>query len=399
MRREDIDRRTFIKGTGVVGLAGLAGCSGGPTGGSSEGSSGGSEDTATETSSGGSGESTESTESDGMEETETESTESSDPVNVGMVYATGGLGDGSFNDQAQQGAFQARDEFDVQIGEAQPEEVAQFSTFQQQFAQSTDPTYELVCCIGFLQTDALSQTAQDFPDQNFMLVDSVVEQPNVANYVFAEHEGSYLVGQMAGLLTTQEFSAGAGSTASDSTTVGFVGGVESDLIRKFEAGYTAGVKAADENVEVLTNYTGSFNDPAAGKEAALAMYNSGADIVYHASGNTGTGVFQAAQEQGQFAIGVDRDQSVTKESFANVILASMVKRVDTAVFDAIESVVDDSFQGGNVVTLGLEENGVAAVYGQQLGSEIPQEVKDAVSTSRESIIAGDISVPTDPGNV
>jgi basic membrane protein A len=129
------------------------------------------------------------------------------------------------------------------------------------------------------------------------------------------------------------------------------------------------------------------------------MYNSGADIVYHASGNTGTGVFQAAQEQGKFAIGVDRDQSVTKESFANVILASMVKRVDTAVFDAIESVVNDSFQGGDVVTLGLEEDGVAAVYGQQLGSEIPQDVKDAVSTSRESIIAGDISVPTDPGNV
>ncbi|WP_173862788.1 BMP family lipoprotein [Salinigranum rubrum] len=399
MRFEDIDRRTFIKGTSVAGLAGLAGCSGGPSGGSSGESSGGSESTATETSSG--GDSGESTESDGMEETETEPGESggSESINVGMVYATGGLGDGSFNDQAQQGAFQARDEFDVQIGEAQPEEVAQFSTFQQQFAQSTDPAYDLVCCIGFLQTDALSQTAQDYPDQNFMLVDSVVEADNVANYVFAEHEGSYLVGQMAGLLTTQDFSAGAGSTAGDSTTVGFVGGVESDLIRKFEAGYTAGVKAADENIEVLTNYTGSFNDPAAGKEAALAMYNSGADIVYHASGNTGTGVFQAAQEQGAFAIGVDRDQSVTKESFADVILASMVKRVDTAVYDAIESVVNDNFQGGNVVTLGLEENGVAAVYGSELESEIPQDVKDAVASSRESIIAGDISVPSDPSNV
>ncbi|AUV83929.1 BMP family ABC transporter substrate-binding protein [Salinigranum rubrum] len=394
-----MDRRTFIKGTSVAGLAGLAGCSGGPSGGSSGESSGGSESTATETSSG--GDSGESTESDGMEETETEPGESggSESINVGMVYATGGLGDGSFNDQAQQGAFQARDEFDVQIGEAQPEEVAQFSTFQQQFAQSTDPAYDLVCCIGFLQTDALSQTAQDYPDQNFMLVDSVVEADNVANYVFAEHEGSYLVGQMAGLLTTQDFSAGAGSTAGDSTTVGFVGGVESDLIRKFEAGYTAGVKAADENIEVLTNYTGSFNDPAAGKEAALAMYNSGADIVYHASGNTGTGVFQAAQEQGAFAIGVDRDQSVTKESFADVILASMVKRVDTAVYDAIESVVNDNFQGGNVVTLGLEENGVAAVYGSELESEIPQDVKDAVASSRESIIAGDISVPSDPSNV
>jgi basic membrane protein A len=397
MRLEDIDRRTFIKGTGVAGIAGLAGGTGGPSGGSSgdsDGSSGDSDGSSGD-SDGSSGDSDESTE---MEETEMEETEMEDPTNVGMVYATGGLGDGSFNDQAQQGAFQARDEFGVKIGEAQPEEVSQFKTFQQQFAQSSDPTYELICCIGFLQTDALSQTSGDFPDQNFMLVDSVVDAPNVANYVFAEHEGSYLVGQMAGMLTSMEFSAGAGATAGDSTNVGFVGGVESDLIRKFEAGYTAGVKAANSDVDVLTNYTGSFNDPAAGKEAALAMYNSGADIVYHASGNTGTGVFQAAQEQGKFAIGVDRDQSVTKSSFADVILASMVKRVDTAVFDAIEALIDDEFSGGSTVTLGLEAEGVAAVYGSQLGSEIPQEVKDAVASSRESIIAGEVSVPTDPGN-
>jgi basic membrane protein A len=316
-----------------------------------------------------------------------------------MVYATGGLGDGSFNDQAQQGAFRARDELGVQIGETQPDEVAQFSTFQQQFAQSSDPTYELICCIGFLQTDALSATAEEYPDQNFMLVDSVVDASNVANYVFAEHEGSYLVGQMAGLLTTMDFSAGAGSTVPDSSTVGFVGGVESDLIRKFQAGFEAGVAAADSDVEVLTNYTGSFNDPAAGKEAALAMYNNGADIVYHASGNTGTGVFQAAQEQGRFAIGVDRDQSVTKDSFADVILASMVKRVDTAVFNSIETLVEDQFPGGETTALGLEAEGVAAVYGQQLGSEIPGEVKDAVASSREAIIGGDVSVPTDPGEV
>jgi len=360
MPLENVDRRTFVKGTGLVGLAGLAGCTGGASGGGGDGGSG------------------------------------EDATNVGMVYATGGLGDGSFNDQAQQGAFRARDELGVQIGETQPDEVAQFSTFQQQFAQSSDPTYELICCIGFLQTDALSATAEEYPDQNFMLVDSVVDASNVANYVFAEHEGSYLVGQMAGLLTTMDFSAGAGSTAPDSSTVGFVGGVESDLIRKFQAGFEAGVAAANEDVEVLTNYTGSFNDPAAGKEAALAMYNNGADIVYHASGNTGTGVFQAAQEQGRFAIGVDRDQSVTKDSFADVILASMVKRVDTAVFDAIESIVDDEFQGGNTVTLGLDAEGVAAVYGSELGSELPQEVTDAVSSSRESIIAGDVSVPTSP---
>ncbi|KAB1194376.1 BMP family ABC transporter substrate-binding protein [Haloferax sp. MBLA0076] len=379
-----MDRRSFVKVTGLAGLTGLAGCTGGP---------GGSEETTTTESSGG----------EGGEETTTaaeETTQSSeDTTNVGMVYATGGLGDGSFNDQAQQGAIRARDELGVSFDESQPDEVSQFKTFQQQFAESTNPNYDLVCCIGFLQTDALIETSEAYPEQNFMLVDSVVESPNVANYVFAEHEGSYLVGQMAGLLTTQEFSAGTGATSPDSTSVGFVGGVESDLIKKFEAGFKAGVKAANADVEVLTNYTGSFNDPAAGKEAALAMYNSGADIVYHASGNTGTGVFQAAQEQGKFAIGVDRDQSVTKSSYADVILASMVKRVNTAVYNSIESVVNEEFQGGGIVSLGLEQNGVDIVYGDSLSSEIPTEVKDEVAASRESIVAGDVTVPTDPSDV
>ncbi|RLM53586.1 BMP family ABC transporter substrate-binding protein [Halobellus sp. Atlit-31R] len=375
-----MDRRTFVKATGVAGIAGLAGCSGGPSGGSA--------DTATESDS-----STEETGGD-SETTAAETTESGPAANVGMVYATGGLGDGSFNDQAQQGALQAEEELGISFNEAQPDEVAQFKTFQQQFAQSSDPDYDLVCAIGFLQADALSQTSESYPEQDFMLVDSVVDAPNVGSYVFKEHEGSYLAGLMASLLTTRDFSAGAGSTTGDSTSVGFVGGVESDLIKKFQAGFEAGVSAGSGDVDVSTNYTGSFNDPAAGKEAATAMYNSGADIVYHAAGNTGTGVFQAAQEQGKFAIGVDRDQSVTKPSYADVILSSMVKRVDTAVYNAIDSVVEDDFQGGSVISLGLEQDGVALVYGDQLGSELPQEVTDEVTSARESIIAGDTSVPS-----
>jgi basic membrane protein A len=316
-----------------------------------------------------------------------------------MVYATGGLGDGSFNDQAQQGIQQAESDFGISFGEAQPSAVSEFKNFQQQFARSTDPTYELICCIGFLQASALSENAPDFPDQNFMIVDSVVEADNVASYVFAEEEGSYLVGQLAGMLTTRDFSAGAGSTAADSASVGFVGGVESPLIRKFQAGYEAGVKAADDGIEVQTSYVGDFNAPTAGREAARAMYESGADIVYHAAGNTGTGVFQAAQDLDRFAIGVDRDQSVTKESFADVILASMVKRVDTAVYNAVEAVVNDEFEGGTTTALGLDDDGVGIVYGQQLGSEIPGEVEEAIAQSRQSIIDGDISVPTDPENV
>ncbi len=363
-----LDRRTFLKvagGTGAGTLTALAGCTGGDGGDGDDGGDGEGEDT----------------------------------TYVGMVYATGGLGDGSFNDQAQQGIQQAAEDFNVEFDESQPEEVAQFANFQQQFAQSTDPDYDLVSTIGFLQSDALAETAPDYPEQDFMIVDSVVEADNVASYVFREQEGSYLVGQLAGLLTTQDFSAGGGSTKPEEASVGFVGGVESDLIGRFEAGFRAGVKDASEEIEIQSSYVGDFNDPSGGQEAALAMYNNGADIVYHASGNTGTGVFQAAQQQGRFAIGVDREQSVTKPSYADVILGSMVKRVDTAVYNSVNAVVEGTFEGGSITDLGLEEEGVAIGYGDQLGSEIPQSVKDEITSARDGIIAGDISVPTDPSNV
>ena len=358
----DVDRRQFVRAAGLAGVAGLAGCTGG--------GGGGGDATATEAAS----------------------------ATIGMVYATGGLDDGSFNDQARQGLQQAREEFGVASDRTQPSEVSQFKNFQQQFAQSTDPNYDLVCCIGFLQTDALEQTAESFPEQNFMIVDSVVERDNVGSYVFREHEGSYLAGVLAGMISTREFTAGAGESAGNAN-VGFVGGVEGSLIKKFEAGFLAGVDSLDSNIQTQSTYVGSFSDPQGGKEAALSMYNNDADVVYHASGNTGTGVFQAAQEEGRFAIGVDRDQSVTKSAYADVILGSMVKRVDTAVYEAISSVVDDEFAGGSVTTLGLENDGVALVYGDQLGGDVPEDVKSAVTSAREGIVGGDIAVPTDPSDV
>ncbi|WP_254544413.1 BMP family ABC transporter substrate-binding protein [Halomarina pelagica] len=374
-----MERRDFLKGAGIVTAAGLAGCTGGPTeGGSGDGDGGGN----------GSG--------NGSNGTGGGSAEAA--AQIAMVYATGGLGDGSFNDQAQQGVIEAKKKLNVAYEEGEPSSESDFSTFQRQYAQSTSPDFDLVCCIGYLQTDALKNTAPEFPDQKFMIVDSVVDAKNVASYVFKEQDGSYLAGQLAGLLTTTDFSAGAGKTNGDAK-VGFVGGVEGSLIGRFEAGYEAGVKAANPDVEVLSNYVGSFNDPTGGKETALSQYNQGADIIYHASGNTGTGVFQAAQEQGRFAIGVDRDQSVTKENFADVILASMVKRVDTAVFTSIEAVVNGEFEGGQTTTLGLKDDGVELVYGQQLGGSISGEVKSRIQTAQEKIIDGTITVPTDPSKV
>ncbi|WP_418285210.1 BMP family lipoprotein [Halorubrum sp. DTA46] len=376
----DFDRRRFIQAAGITGIAGLAGCTGGPE---SEGDDGSGDD-GSEDGSGDDGSGGES---------------GDDTTNVGMVYALGGLGDESFNDAAQRGIIDAAEEFDVSYDESQPADAGEFSQFQRLYAESTDPDYDLVSCIGFAQLDALSETAPDFPEQNFLLVDDQLDEPNVASYQFKEEEGSFLVGALAALLSEQSFSAGAGETDSDSTSVGFVGGVDAPLIRKFQAGYEAGVAYATDDVDVSTSYVGDFADPSGGQEAALSMYGSGVDVIYHAAGGSGVGVFQAAQNEGRFAIGVDSDQSLTQADFDDVILASMVKRVDSAVYESVGNTVNGEFQGGSQVMLGLEDEGVSCVYGNGIGDEIPQEVKDEIDEIRTDIIAGDIEVPTDPDDV
>jgi len=373
----EIDRRRLLKAASAAGLVGLAGCSGGPSDDGSDGSDG---------SDGGGG--SDGSDGDGADDV---------PARVGIVYSDGGLGDNSFNDAAQQGLLQAEAEFGIEYNEAEPDGAGEFGRFQQRYASSTDPAYDLVSCIGFNQGDALSETAPQYPDQDFMVVDTTVEESNVASYLFREEEGSFLMGVLAARLSETDFSAGAGATDPDSTNVGFVGGIDSPVIRRFQAGFEAGVAYASDDVGVTTSYVGSYADPSGGQEAALSMYQSGADIVYHAAGATGVGVFQAAQAEGRFAFGVDQDQSITEESFADVILASMVKRVDTAVYESIANVIDDEHQGGETVALGLESNGVECVYGAEIGDQVPDEIVTAVADAREEIIAGNIDVPDTTG--
>ncbi|MFB6152726.1 MAG: BMP family protein [Halodesulfurarchaeum sp.] len=353
-----LDRRTLLKlaGTGTVGLT--AGCLGGGGGGGG-----------------------------------------SDTVHVGMVYALGGLGDKSFNDMAHKGIKKAAREYDnLEFKNAEPSGPSDFKTLQRKFAQSTNPEYDLVVCIGFAQTSALKETSKQFPDQKFMIVDSVVGRDNVASYVFKEHQGSFQVGHLAGLLTGMEFSAGAGSTNPEQK-VGFVGGKKIPLIKKFQAGYMAGAKYAKQSTAIPSAYAGSWSDPAKGKAIATSEYDEGADIIYHAAGGTGIGVFRAAQQRGRYAIGVDADQSRSAPEFKDVILASMVKHVDTAVYTAAGNVVQGKFQGGSVNSLGLAKNGVEAVLGQQLGPKIPKEVTSALESSKQAIVNGEISVPKKPKNV
>ncbi len=314
-------------------------------------------------------------------------------VTVGMIYSTGGLGDESFNDMAHSGIEQAEADFGIEYQNAEPDAPADMNDMQRQFAGDDD--IDVVVCIGFDHEADLIDNAEEFADTQFVLVDAVVEADNVASYVFREHEGSFQVGHLAGLLSATEYAHGGGETDPDEATVGFVGGEETSLIERFEAGYIAGAQYADEDIETPSAYAGSWNDPTTGQEIAASMYDDGADVVYHAAGGTGGGVFEAAQSAERFAIGVDDDQSVSAEEFSDVIVASMIKRVDNAVYESVEAIVEETFEGGQVNDLGLEEEGVGAIIGQDFEGELPEEIVDALEESREAIIDGEIDVPDD----
>ncbi len=306
-------------------------------------------------------------------------------MHVGLVFDIGGRGDKSFNDAAYAGLEQAKQELGISFTTLETNEGADREPQLRQLAAGDAP---LVFGVGFLFTDDVLALAKEFPDKKFACVDMTVQDgdvlpPNLVALKFREEQGSFLVGALAGLLTK-------------TGKVGFVGGMDIPLIRKFQAGYVAGVKAVNPSAQVLVKYAGStgeaFRDPTKGKELGLAEYQAGADIVYHASGSTGLGVFEAARETGKLAIGVDSDQYDEAPGF---ILTSMVKRVDTAVFETVREVREGRWTGG-VRTFGLDTEGVTWVYDERNKSLIPDAVKARVDSLKQEIIAGRIEVPTTP---
>lgn len=290
-----------------------------------------------------------------------------------IVLDTAGLGDQSFNDSANRGLEKAKAELGI---DTQVYETSQPSDYEPSLAQAPSQGSNITFAIGFLQTDALTNVAPQQPNAKYAIVDSVVEADNVASLLFKEEEGSFLVGAIAGLMTK-------------SNKVGFIGGLEVPLIKKFEAGFRAGVMTVNPEAQVLVTYAGDFGDPGKGKEIALSQYADGADVIYHASGGTGLGLFQAAQEKGAgyWAIGVDSDQyNLAPEN----TLTSMMKQVDIAVFETIKAAKDGTFKAGTVV-FGLKEGGVGLA--PTTNKNTPQDVIDKANALGERIIAGEIVVP------
>ncbi|HEU0033782.1 MAG TPA: BMP family ABC transporter substrate-binding protein [Kofleriaceae bacterium] len=304
-------------------------------------------------------------------------------LSVGLVFDVGGKNDKSFNEAAWRGLERARVELGVNVTYIEPSEGADRETALRSLAARG---VDLVIGVGFIFGPDLERLATQFPNVKFAGIDyspspNVGTLPNLAGLRFREHEGSFLVGAIAGSLTRTK-------------TVGFVGGMKIPLIRKFEAGYEAGVHHVCPSCRVLAAYAGTepkaFADPPHGEELASAQYAQGADIIFHAAGKTGDGVFAAARQRGARAIGVDSDQY---DNAPCCVVTSMVKRVDVAVVDVIKDLIAGKFVGG-VHELGLAEDGVGFVADEHnRNTLLPLEVEAKVKRLGEDIVAGKIRVP------
>lgn len=318
--------------------------------------------------------------------------EPSTEVKAAMVTDVGGLGDKSFNDLSYEGLKRAEEELGVEIEVLESKEITDYESNIDQLASAG---YSPIFAVGFLMTDTVAKLAPDYPETQFGGVDEeFMDGPpeNVVSLLFKEQEGSYLAGVVAGLATKDTFD----SKLNPENVVGFVGGMDVPLIKKFEAGFIAGVKSVNPDAQVISLYAGNFTDQAKGKELGLSLIEQKADVIYAAAGAVGLGTIQACQERGALFIGVDADQFETVPGSGDVMLTSMMKRVDVAVFETIKSVVDGEFMGGEVVEYGLAEEGVGLAPFHDFESKVPQSIKDAVEKAREDIVSGAVEVPTTP---
>ncbi|HEX3144452.1 MAG TPA: BMP family ABC transporter substrate-binding protein [Pyrinomonadaceae bacterium] len=325
-------------------------------------------------------------------------------IHVGIVFDIGGKDDRSFNAAAWNGVKCAesgnlpdgktscgKPPLNVMVRDVEPGNPVSIEPAMRAFAERN---YDLVIGIGFAQGPIMQKVATDYPNIQFAIIDGVIfeadgktPKSNVASLVFKEHEGSYLVGLLAGMTTK-------------TNTIGFLGGMDIGLIHRFEGGYEQGAKAVNPNIRIIQNYVGvtdaAWNNPGKGKEIALAQISKGADVIFTAAGNSGLGAFDAVEQSGKdadgrathFVIGVDSNQNMVKPGF---VLTSMVKRVDNAVYDIVKDVVNHQFKGGFHV-FGLDTEGVGYVIDTNNQSLVSPQMKQAAEDAKQKIVSGQIKV-------
>ena len=297
-------------------------------------------------------------------------------IKAGLVTDVGGVGDRSFNALAWEGLQTAQKTLGFAVKYTESKQNADYVTNLSRYAQSG---YDVVFAIGYAMEDALKEVAPKFPKVKFAIIDgNAPDGANAVSYKFREEEGSFLAGALAGAVTK-------------SNIIGFVGGVDVPLIRKFEYGYTAGAKTTNPKIDVKVTYAGKFDDPQKGQEAALSQMGAGADILFQAAGATGVGVIKAVQNKGAgfYAIGVDKNQD---GDAPGRVLTSMVKGVNVAVLDVCKAVASGTWDGGTHV-LGLKEEGVGLSPMEYTKKDIPAPVLAKIDQLKADIISGKIKPP------
>ena len=293
-----------------------------------------------------------------------------------VVYDMGGKFDKSFNQAAYDGAERFKAETGIEYREF---EVTNPAQREQAIRNMARRGATIVIGIGFAQAAAVEKVAKEFPDVKFTLIDGVVELPNVQSVIFKEHEGSFLVGMAAAM-------------ASQTGKIGFIGGMDIPLIRKFALGYVEGAKYVDADIQVYQNMTGTtpaaWNDPTKGGELARSQFDRGADVIYAAAGGTGVGVYQAAKDSGKLAIGVDSNQNYIHPG---TMLTSMIKRVDVAIYDAWKTAMAGTWQPGFKV-LGLAEEGVGYALDEYNEHLLTADMRQRLDQARDDIISGKLKV-------
>lgn len=299
-----------------------------------------------------------------------------------MVIDKGGLIDKAFYDSAIMGLNKIEKEYGIKPAIIESNNEESYGNDLKSAAKDND----LIIAAGFTMKNALKKIAIDNANKSFVIIDAEVDEPNVKSVIFKEEEGSFLMGIIAGKMTK-------------TNKVGFIGGMESEIIERFEAGFIAGVKTVNEAAaEELLNkknvrYAGNFNDLNKGYEFGKSLYNDGCDIVYHASGSVGLGLFKAAKEMKKWAIGVDQDQGEIVSEYKDNILSSMVKYVDKSTYEVTKEFVEGQFKGSkdSVMKLGLKEEGVGIAASTK--ENTPKEILDLAEKYKKAIIAGQFDVP------